>query len=647
MCGIAGILGRSESLRPPIQWLQGMAKSIAHRGPDGDGFFLEGTCGFAHRRLSIRDLTETGKQPMTSHNGLVTVVFNGELYNDDELRSSLHASGTRFRGSSDTEVLVELFARDGWDALPQFSGMFALAVWFHDRKELLLARDFAGIKPLYYSIQPAWFLFASEIPALLTTGLVPPDINEPAISQYVRHAQPAIGERTLWSHIRVLPPSGWLRVNHLGEVSHGFLWRPPTHIEEEYRNNDALVAHRLQELLSDETKRELKADVPVGAYLSGGVDSTILLAEVASVATSVRTFGIRFPDAGFDESRYAKLAASAFQVQHTQLTYSLDSYVDDWVQLVAQRGAPLTVPNEPPLKALAQAASQELKVVLTGEGSDELFGGYPLLSRAPFDFHRSKLLASNPELFGEAAETLTNALVSQYGRATFLSPLDHFTRAYRWIPVPLTAILFGLERARSIENDAYLDTFWREHFARTASLPYEEQAQTILWSVHLPGLLGRIDATTMAASIEGRVPFVSKKLVEFGLSLPLSQKLRFRSLEAEAQAFRLPASEISGKLDIAKYVLREAYKNRIPNSLRMRSKTSFPVPLEQWFSGRLRNTIRDRLIACAEKSHWFDRDGIEYLFSQALPPGSGIALWMALNLALFYDVRESLQTPQK
>ncbi len=641
MCGIAGIVGLSPDLHPPAPWLAAMNRAMAHRGPDDEGIFQDRNCGFAHRRLSIVDLSPTGKQPMTSLDGRVTITYNGELYNDAELRGYLASRGVRFRGSSDTETLVELLALDGWNALPKLAGMFAVAAWFRDSGEVLLARDSGGIKPLFYSKQPAWFVFASEIPVIFASSLVPPRIDQHALGQYIRHAQPVLGTRTLWGNLLAVPPGGWLRLTSDGSISIGYFWRSPVDVISPKPAQEQHIAQRVQELLAAEVAAELRADVPVGAYLSGGVDSSILLAEMVKVAPDqVRTFGISFKESGFDERRFAELVARALKVKHTQYTYDLSDYLTDWTYLIQQRGMPLTVPNEPPLLQLAREAAKEVKVVLTGEGSDELFGGYPLLMRAPFDYYRSRLLQDNPGLFSQP-ELIRESLSAAYGRSSFPSPLDHFLRAYRWIPLPLSVILFGIDRAKHYEEDPFLDTFWREQFERISTLSYDDQIVQLLWNVHLPGLLGRIDATTMAASIEGRVPFVGKPVVEYGLSLPASLKVRFRSEDDEARAFQLPLPEAVQKHDVAKLILREAYRNRIPESIRTRTKTSFPVPLDSWFSGQLRASARDRLMACAEQSHWFDREGVEFLFSKALPSGSGIALWMALNLALFYEAQQN------
>ena len=391
MCGIAGkiYLDGQHPVDPKL--IERMKNVIAHRGPDGDGTFLSGPVGLGHRRLSIIDLSSAGAQPMGNEDGKVQIVFNGEIYNYLELRDDLLKCGHAFRSMTDTEVIVHLYEEYGADCLQRLRGMFAFAIWDENNKSLFLARDRVGIKPLYYTITDSALLFGSEIKSLLVDRDVEREVNLPAIDQFLTYFY-LPGNETLFKNIYKLEPGHYLLVKN-GEVTRKSYWDLRYEPSNRWSNIDE-AAEELCSLLRQTVKQHMISDVPVGCLASGGVDSTALLScAVDETDKTIQTFTIGFAGAHFaDEREYARLAAKRFATTHYDMTISAKDFQDFLPRYVWHMEEPVCEPPAIALYYVSKLARDHVAVLLSGEGGDEAFGGYPEYRNLPI-LERCKTIA--------------------------------------------------------------------------------------------------------------------------------------------------------------------------------------------------------------------------------------------------------------
>ncbi|CAN5302754.1 asparagine synthase (glutamine-hydrolyzing) [soil metagenome] len=574
MCGIAGFVTPAPAAEAP-QWLRRMAASIAHRGPDDEGFLDALTAdgrhrvGLAHRRLAIIDLA-TGHQPMGNEDGQVQIVFNGEIYNFAELRDELIANGHRFATVSDTETIVHAWEQWGTDCVRRFTGMFALAIWDARQDMLFLARDRFGKKPLFIAEHNGGLLFASEIKALRLWPGLPTEMDQDALLDYFQYRYvPA--PLTLWKAVRKLMPGHWLCWRR-GVVEEVRFWSPPDALP---RAEAALpvdpVGHFLAELERAVSIR-MVSDVPFGAFLSGGIDSSAIVALMARHSRlPVKTFSVGFAESDYSELGYARQIADRFRTDHHELEISASHLVDHLPAMARFRDAPVAETADVPIYLLSVEASKTVKMVLTGEGSDEVLAGYPKHSFERFVGAWQCL----PRVVRRGvAEPLVRALPYRYSRLqTLIATLgiERFeARMPRW---------FG---ALSEEELAALLQPFDQRTRRTATLPPSDpRAGALRRILHfdqtswLPdNLLERGDRMTMAASIECRMPFMDHRLAACISSYPDRYRLRGMT---------------------SKWMLRQAMQRLLPKAILDRPKVGFRLPVNLWFRGQLRDYVRDRL----------------------------------------------------
>ena len=640
MCGIAGILTLDES-EAPRDAVQHMMAALEHRGPDDSGQWGEGPCALGHRRLTIIDLSEQGRQPLSNEDGTVWLTYNGECYNYQPLRERLLADGHRFRSHTDSEVLVHLYESTGGEVTPlleQLDGMFAFGLWDANRARLLLARDRLGIKPLYWAISGGngaakLLLFASEIKALLASGFVSPQPSLEGIASYLtfRHAVPP---GTMFEGVHTLPP-GHVLVAEDGDIHVQRYWDLPIPERREDRG-ETYYRERVRELLTGAVRKRLMSDVPLGAYLSGGLDSSIIVALMAQeLGDRLKTYSVGFGDETVDEFQYARLVADRYATDHTEVRLDHDHYFELLPELIEKRDAPLGVPNEVPLYHMSKVLKQEITVVLSGEGADEIFGGYGDYVRIPFDYQKARALRSLP---GVLRRPLMGGMEAKYGGSVDChDPVDHFFAGYRWFAPHERAELLtaeASERAGSGGRDAF-----ESHFRSVEQRPYYDQVLYVLEQVHLVNLLGRVDAMTMATAVEARVPFVDHELVEFVTAMPLRYKLRWRSPLHRARALFSYSDVFRERDDTTKFILRRAFADLVPAEILQRRKVGFKVPLERWLGGELMSYARELLLSDeARRRGIFDVDAVERWLGRGAANGGefGHRVWMLINLELWF-----------
>jgi asparagine synthase (glutamine-hydrolysing) len=565
MCGINGIIDYKHSVDMKV--IDRMNRVIKHRGPDGDGVYQseDHICGFGHVRLSIIDVAGSS-QPLCNEDGTVWITFNGEIYNYRELREKLVQQGHQFKTQGDTETLVHLYEEYGTEMVSRLYGMFAFAIWDSRGKSLFLVRDRMGIKPVLYYCDDQKFIFSSEQKAILQYPGVDARPSEESIWHYLTfRSVPAPG--TLYQGIQKLLPGHYLQLSNKGLTIKQY-WDIPLQNQLTENLEDRAVIEKTEAIFKKSIQRRLISDVPLVAFLSGGVDSSLIVAMMSKMTNApVKTFTVGFENFKSNEAPYAKVVAQQYKTEHHELILKEEVFLDYLEQLTVLRDAPLSEPADIPLYLLSKMANQDVKVLLSGEGSDELFGGYP---KYQYDCYGG-WFNWIPE---RVKSLLINAIPSKY-RKIEVALKALFERDYseRW---PLWFSPFSnREKSKLMFNSAGYDNPISQYIA---NYQLKESLNSFLFcdcKVWLPdNLLDRGDRMTMGAGIEGRVPFLDHDLVEYAFTLPDRYKVR-------------------GK--IRKWVVKQIALQYLPEKIVNRPKAGFVMPLAQWFRGKMKDYCYDTI----------------------------------------------------
>jgi asparagine synthase (glutamine-hydrolysing) len=575
MCGIAGVL-RQDHVPVDARLLRRMTGAIAHRGPDGEGFRVDGAVGLGHRRLAIIDLV-TGAQPMGSEDGGAWIIYNGEVYNYRELREELAALGFAFRTTSDTEVILRAYEAWGVDCLPRLRGMFAFAVWDARRRRLLLARDRVGIKPLVYAWDGRALRFASEPKALLADPAVPRELDWEAIRDYFTYLC-VPSPRTIFRAIRKLPPASYLVCSLDGgppEVHRYWELR----MAPDPRVSEVEWIDGLSHVLRDTVRRHLVSDVPIGAFLSGGVDSSTVVACMARSADQpIRTFSIGFDEQDFDELAYARLVARRYATDHFELVVKPD-VVDILPRLAWQFDEPFADASAVPTYCVSKITREHVTVALSGDGGDENFAGYRRYAEA-MSLHRraeGSPLAMVKPLLGLAAACLPPVRGRGFLELLSLPPVLRYYRMMTYQRDGTLAALLTPEANREVAARTDPESYERlaEAAEAAGARDYLSRLQYIDVHHYLPAdILTKVDRTSMLVSLEARVPLLDHVLMEYVATIPPTLKL---------------------KAGVGKYILKRAMEEHLPPEVLKRRKMGFGVPLATWLRNELREFARDLL----------------------------------------------------
>lgn len=581
MCGICGkmLLTDNGPVEPSL--IAKMSSSLSHRGPDDCGVYTSRKIGLGHRRLSIIDL-QTGKQPLSNENNTVWVVFNGEIYNYQELRNELLKQGHSFKTQTDTEVIVHLYEEHGESFVSKLRGMFAFALWDETSETLVLARDRVGIKPLYYFMNEDFLLFGSEIKAILEDNSVPRDVNFTGIKLLLTYNY-IPGEETLLRGIKKLLPGHYLTVRN-GKCVENEYW-DLTFSQERKDMTIKEAEEALVELLMQAVHDHMISDVPVGFLLSGGVDSTALLSHaVEETGKKISTFTIGFEGQNFaDERYYARLAAKRFGTEHYDMTISANDFQDFLPKYVWHMEEPICEPPAVALYYVSKLAKDHVKVLLSGEGGDEAFAGYQTYRNLVWLERLKKVAGPLRHAGGHLVSLLTHtAALKRFNKYGHLMRMDFEKYYYSRSSNPLN---FVNKNANDFYNSKLfnqntdldgIDKYRRSLFPNIKNIDLLNKMLYIDTKTWLPDdLLLKADKITMANSIELRVPLLDHVVLEFAASLPANFKLRGLT---------------------TKYILKKACKTRIPHEIINRKKTGFPVPYDQWMSNELNGYISDILL---------------------------------------------------
>ncbi len=635
MCGILGQINLGTTGNINKNKFKQALDLQEHRGPDDSDIYLEDNFIFGHRRLSIIDLDSHAKQPMVSKCGNYILVFNGEIYNYNEIKDELLNKGYTFTTSSDTEVLLYSYIEYGIDCIEKFIGMFAFAIQDKVKDLSYIVRDRLGIKPLYYTSQNNKFTFSSEIKSILELDNKERDINKNAVSSYFSFRYPILND-TFFNDISSLTPAHYIKISN-NEIKTVEYWNVAEKFKEQRDDKgEEYYIKELKNILESAIKYRMISDVPFGAFLSGGVDSSVITAIMAKNSSEpIKTFTIGFEEEGFNEFKYAKIVADKYNTKHREIVLSGEDYIETMENLISYKDAPLSVPNEVPLYLMSKELKKYITVVLSGEGADEIFGGYGRIFRSPYDLERLKNL-DNLDLSMDEKNEFIRELIKKYGVDSFSNEIEHFMNIYSYTSLDDKKELLSSDiNLDEIEN-LFIDKFL-SYFNELEDDSYYNKLMYTFEKVHVVGLLHRVDMTTMATSVEARVPFVDHRVVEFAFSIPLKYKLKWNSEKEKAKL--LMSDKISEVYDTPKYILKKAYEGILPNEILYRKKMGFPVPLNNWFGGHFNEYAKKILLSDEAKNrNLYNIENIkEWLDSDKLSTDHSFAMkiWMLINLELF------------
>ncbi len=633
MCGICGILYPDPRQRVERGTLSEMNRQIVHRGPDDDGFFVEGNIGLAMRRLSIIDI-RTGHQPISNEDENIWIVYNGEIYNHRQLRADLEARGHRYRTKSDTETIIHLYEEYGRDCVNHLRGMFAFAIWDRRARRLFIARDRLGIKPLYYRYDGKTFLFGSEIKAILAYPAGKAEFNQGTLAEYLAFGYIA-GPETMFAGVQKLLPGHTLELNESGELKVKSYWDLSVRPDTDHRPRSYYVkAYR--ELLEECVASHLMSDVPLGMFLSGGLDSSA----VAALATKIRrepieTFSVGYGEEEYSELPYARQVAEHLGSKHHEVRLSRKEFFETLPQLIWHEDEPIAWPSSVSLYFVARLARKRVTVVLTGEGSDETLAGY---TRYAWTLKNSRM----DDVYRALTPSFLRRLVRDGINASPLSAalhrkLEHtflvrdgaswasfyFDNFYSAFSAAEQEELLS-DRVKGSSGDAYAGSM---HYWEGSSGDLLHRLLYTDIKTYLVELLMKQDQMSMAASIESRVPFLDHVLMEFTASIPAEHSIK----------------GLAGKS-----ILKSAIEDILPHSIVYRRKMGFPTPWAYWLAGPQLNDLERILLERRTLERGlFKEDVIRRLFAdhRTRRRDHGNRIWRLLNLEIWQRIFVDGETP--
>ena len=597
MCAICGIINFHEGDLVSRADIEAMTESLVHRGPDDDGYFVEGRAGLGFRRLSIIDIAG-GKQPIFNEDESAAIVFNGEIYNYRDLASELTAAGHVFKTRSDTETILHAWEEYGKDCVQRLRGMFAFAIWDRAKRRLFVARDRMGIKPLYYYRNERCFAFASEIKALLEIPGVPTEVDPEAFDEYLS-LRYVPGPRTMFRNIFRLQPGHTLTLDSSG--IHTRQYWDVAFSEPEGRLQEDQV-ERFRQLLDESVRLRMIAEVPIGVLLSGGLDSSAILATMSKVTEpgGLKTFSVGYesPGAGGEDANefeYARLAAGAFGAEHREYRLTASEFQDFLPDMIWHLDEPMADPSCIPLYFISRLAREHVTVALSGEGADEILAGYGIYPRMLALDRINRSLPGLDQMAPWLARVTPSRALRNYVRMSGQPLESRYRGVCRGLNSESKNQLIGRERIR--ESEKQLHAVFGQHFSAAGDASVLNKMLYVDAKVWLPDdLLNKADKMTMATGLELRVPFLDHKLVEFAATLPHSAKLGGKG---------------------GKTILRKAMRGLLPDTIIDRPKKGFPVPISQWLRGPLRSFVQEHLLAQDAACNLFaDRGAIKQIVDE-------------------------------
>ncbi|MEO5817802.1 MAG: asparagine synthase (glutamine-hydrolyzing) [Gemmatimonadaceae bacterium] len=626
MCGICGVALSSRSgAQVERSMIERMRDVITHRGPDGAGVFVQGRIGLGHRRLSIVD-PEAGQQPMASDDGAIQIIYNGEVYNHPEISRRLEAEGHRYHTHCDTESVLKLYEMHGSQTPTHLRGMFAFAIWDQKKETLFIARDRFGVKPLYYAVtEDGSLYFGSEIKSILASGVIPGAFDQASLPEYLS-SHSTFGTGTMFRGVQRLEAGNTLTWRD-GVITIEKYWDLSFAHEGEDTRDEAEVIAQYDEMFREAVRMRLMADVPLGTFLSGGIDSAAITAVMASLIDEpVRTFSVAFEERDANELVYARMVAKKFGTEHREVIVSAAEFWDALPQMIWQEDEPIAHPSSIPLYFVSKLAAEHVKVVLTGEGSDEVLGGY---NRYRVTMYNMRYGSAYERMVPDGGRSLVRGAIDSLPRGSKIR--QKLNRTFLTLPADITTLymdnfaVFSRQRLEGLWSPAMREKLSLLSPYATAEQYYESSdAHTMLnkllyvdTKTYLHELLMKQDQMSMAASIESRVPFLDHKLVEFAARMPESMKVRGMT---------------------TKYVLRRIMTGVLPPEILSRRKMGFPVPIAAWLRGPYRHVLDEFVLGHRARARGlFDEESLKRLVASHVSGEANHSerLWSLINLEMW------------
>ncbi|MAT14848.1 MAG: asparagine synthase (glutamine-hydrolyzing) [Planctomyces sp.] len=633
MCGLLGMVaapGKPVAIDPTT--LNRMRDSMIARGPDDAGTYIRRNIAFAHRRLAIRDRTG-GIQPWVTDDEQSVLVYNGEIYNDQTLRAQLESAGHRFVSRCDTEVLARAYQEWGIDTLSKLNGDFAFGIYDFANEQLLLARDRCGVKPLFFSQIDGELIFASSVAAIVAHPRFSKEPNPVALSHYLTTFRLTLGRETLYKGIWQLLPGEYLLFN--GEkVRIESYWDYPLQEDGAKRYLDAV--DELEELLDLAVSDRLVSDVPVGMFLSGGVDSSTLACLLhRRVGKSMRSECGGSIDPETEDFAFARKCAEFVGFEHGEVALAAHEYLDDWQYLIGEQGLPLSTPTDVVIYRIAQEMKKCVGVALGGEGADELLCGYATQHWSAQDYVRANRLRNNDanSVYAPTSAGFLESLQRQYGRIEFQSETDHYLALNSLIPLAAKPALLQPPFWEGAMQDQAMIEHYHRQLQQWGDLPTRRKYMLMLHRVNLESLLYRLDAATMQASLEARVPFTDVRLLEQGFKTPQRYKI---DVAHGKKIPHLASAELDQQNFLeSKRILRTLAGRLMPAELAQRRKASFPTAVQSWLAGPWSSWAGEKLRQSPFAHEVFQPAALEEISAQ--PQAVGMWLWPMLNLSMWGD----------
>ncbi len=631
MCSIFGIIDFNSKDKEKKQKIYNVNRTLTHRGPDDEGYYNDDLVSFAFNRLSIIDLNN-GNQPQVKNN--VVSIFNGEIYNFKEIREELKNLGYKFQSYSDSEIIPNAYLEWGIKCIDKFNGMFAIAIYDLNKKKVYIVRDRVGIKPIFFSKFDNFFLFCSEIKGIINYPGFKKRLNYNALSSYLSFRYPMGDENTFFESIEKVSPGTYLEINlTTNSIKKSTYWNLPA-IESKETFSEKYYDDKLESLLIDSVKKQLVSDVPLGIFLSGGLDSSIL-SSIASknIPEKLKTYSVGFSEKKYDETSKARMISNFIGSDHQEVLVSKNEFLNNLNMIIGVKDTPLSIPHEYPMFLLSKKMKEDITVVLSGEGADEFFGGYSRVQNSAFDYLKGKFFSKYFK------SSIINKIFSIDKNFNFSKKefLDYFFHVYKWFSFEEKSGLLEDEIKNQINSEKIVDP-WRQIIKDYEKCNLYDQTLLMFQKNHLQCLLDRLDAMTMANSVEARVPFLDHRLIEFINSVPFEYKIRWKSKFNKFRSIFSNNFNFSEKYDTNKYLLRKIGKKYLPKSTSLEKKLGFPLPMNEWMRDkRVKEILLDKKTF---DRHIFNRKKLESLFktndkSNDPYDFDGKKIWMLVNFELW------------
>jgi asparagine synthase (glutamine-hydrolysing) len=616
MCGIVGIVDPLNKIENKKKIILELNESQYHRGPDDFGYYNDSLISLGFRRLSIIDL-EKGNQPTIKEN--IISIFNGEIYNYLDLRKQLISIGAKFKTQSDSEVVANAFLFWGIDCLKKFDGMFAICFYDRIKKEIFLARDRMGIKPLNYTYVNNSLFFSSEILTLTKIPGFIKEVNFNALSSYLSFRYPVDDQNLFFKNIHRIESGSYLKLDL--KSSKSFVkkyWDIPEINNEIESISPKSFQEELDELLQNSVKNQLMSDVPLGVLLSGGLDSSLISSIASKFSKNLNTYSVSFSEEGYDESEKAKLVSRHIGSNHQDFKVDKKFFLENLQTMIDIKGVPASIPHEFALHHLSKEIKKDVSVVLSGEGADEFFGGYSRVQKSAFDFNKKNFFKEN------------------FNRLKFF---NFFLDRYNWFSAEEKNKIFSQDSKNRINeklvHKPFKDIFFNSNEKNTYNIILKSFQKN-----HIKALLERLDLMTMSAGIEARVPFLDHKILEFINKVPFNHKIRWKSSYHKYLSLFSSSDKYTEKNDINKFLLRSCSEKYLPKSTKNEKKLGFPLPMNDWMKDE---KIKEIYLDHSTLNRGiFDKENLKKLYnfnessnSNSNFDFSGKKVWMLVNVELW------------